>query len=339
MSYRYALLLISFPTIVWAAANPQDLLASSGQWMELQHDNVSTWVNSSASAVDRYVARDVFDDALINKSYVRLRLKQRIQKAGEHELEADVKISVDLPASKRRAKFFFDSSSDDFDDLDDQYRNVSTGNSRDSDNTDQAILGIRFSSDKILSWNPSIDIGAKVSTPFNPYVRLRVRRIDNWGEHWSTYFRQSVFDYKVDGWGAKTELDIYRPFSKHFLFRSASVASYIDQAYSEDGEDKNWQFYQAYSLYQSINENHAMEYQVAITAEKQPQRHKTNYWLRMEWQQHLYKQWLFLNISPEVSFPEERDFDYVPAIFFELEVFFTQAKGLKSIHAQGYRSE
>ncbi|MCP3675067.1 MAG: hypothetical protein GY829_11450 [Gammaproteobacteria bacterium] len=298
---------------------------SSAQWMELQHDNLSDVVYESALAIDRYVARDSYDDLTINKSYARFRMKQRFTERGDHKFETDMKVRVDLPSSKRKMKLFFDSSPGDFDDLDDKFRNIGTGTIEGDDAESEAVAGLRFEPNRERRWQPNLDLGMRLKLPLNPYVRVRVRRLDDWGEQWSTYFRQTLFYYRVDSWGSESDFDIYRPFAEDFLFRSASSAKYLD-------ETKAWEHYQGFSVYQSINKKNAMEYQIAATAESEPNFRAKNYWLKIEWQRLLYKDWLFFRASPELAFPRENDFDGVASIYFEIEMFFSRYKGLRKIH-------
>lgn len=298
----------------------------TASWMELQHDNLTEVVYTSASALDRYVARDSYDDMALNNTYMRLRLKQRFYEAGERSFETDVKLRVDLPHSKKRIKFFFDSNPDDFDDLDSRFRNIGTGSENIDDAESSAVAGLRFEPGKDWKWQPNLGVGLKLKLPLNPYVRFKLRRLDDWGDHWSSYFRQTFYYYHVDSWGSDTELDFYRPFAENFLFRSVSAAKYLHK-------DDLWELLQSFSIYQSINARNAFEYQVGMTADDDPWLRSKNYWLRSEWKHLLYKDWLFFSVSPEVSFPRYQDFKDQWSIFFELEVFFSKQPSLKKIHA------
>ena len=288
---------------------------SNVNWIERQHGHVSNYVSTTASALDSYIARDSFNNAMLNKSYLRVRMTQAYSSGYDEESDFSIRGRLDVPNSRKRVQLFIDSEPNDFDNISDRRRDLpSTGAA--TKKTESAVAGLSFWGSAKKTWQPNISVGARFRLPLDPYVKARVRRYADLPGVWQSRFLQSASYYDSKGWRASTEYDVYRPIGDTDTLRISSEAQYLNS-------DKVWEFYHSYSYYQKINNQNSLGYSFSIVGANQPSPRVNGYWARLEWRNRLYKDWLFSKIAPEISFPRDRNFSATYAIFFELEVFFS----------------
>lgn len=301
-------------------------VSGSVDWLELQRDQVTDSFSVTAESIDRYVARDSYDETIINESYLRLRLKQIFERGGYRKFETDLKIKLDLPGSSKKYKLVFDSSPDDFDSLGEKNRDIGTGSTSGSDAEESAIAGISFEGDAEKTWNRKLNVGMRLKIPLDPYTRFKLFRVDDLGEHWQSTTQQTFSYFHTEGWAAETEQNYYNALGERFLFQSSTSGQFLDPT-------NEWELYQSLSLHQKISRNVALRYEVGANAFSRPSTRIHSYWLRTEWQRRLYKEWLFARIVPEITFPRDEDFHIQPSILFELEIFFSRQSGHKNINS------
>lgn len=292
------------------------LLQTSFNWIEEQHDYVASYVSTTATSLDEYIARDTFDSNMINESYLRMRISQSISTGYDEDFDLSIKARLDVPNSRNRVQLFIDSEPDDFDSISDRRRD-STGRKASDDTSENTVAGLSFWGSAKKTWQPNLSIGASFRLPLDPYVKGKVRRYDDLPGLWQSRFVQSASHYDSKGWRASTEYDIYRPIALDDIIRISNEAQYINSS-------KSWEFYNSYSYYQHINKSESIQYSFSIVGANRPNPRVNGYWARIEWRKQLYKDWLFGKVSPEVSFPRDRNFSDTYAIFFELEVFFSE---------------
>jgi len=304
-------------------ARSSDWLVESLQWIEETQQYVSQTVQNTAVNIDRYIARDSFDELAVNESYVRLRLLQHMGQAGQQTTETRFSGKIDLPNSKRKVKLIFDTDPDDFDSLEQKQRDVGVGSELFDKSRSEAAVGLAVERDLEHDWKMSLGGGVRLRSALDPYTRLRFTRRGKWTEHWSARIRETLFYYDSKSWGAETELDLYRPLDNDRLLHLALGGKYLDS-------DDNWEWIHGMSVNRRLDRNNAVEYQVGVSANSKPSTRVSNYWLRGKWQHRLYQNWLYLSVVPEVSFPRDRHFSASYQLTAELEMYFSKDLDLRN---------
>lgn len=292
----------------------KDWIDVSFHWLEEQRNYISSHVSASSTAIDAYLARDVFDSSHINESYLRMNLNYSFSTGYDEEADISLKTKLEVPSSKHKYKIFFDSDPDDFDDISDRRRD--TPDDPEEEKNDSAILGLSYLGETFKDWSPKISVGARLKLPLDPYVKMTAQTYTELDDLWQSRLVLSSSYYDSKGWRAGLEYDIYRPINDDDIFRISNEAQFLDS-------DNTWEFYHSYSYYQRF-ERSSMEYSVAISGKSKPNPRTSKLWIRTQWRKRLYKDWLFGKISPEISFPRDRDFADTYSIFFELEVYFSE---------------
>lgn len=291
-------------------------VGSTFNWLEEQRDYVSSRVSSSATALDAYLARDVFDESQSNESYLLLNLDARASSGYPEEAGATFKGKLDIPNSQHRFKLFFDSNPDDFETIDERRRDVPDELDQNSQN--DAVFGLSYVSREVTRWKPRISVGARFDFPMDPYVKVSARRYFELTSLWQSRLVPSASYFDSRGARAGAEYDVYRPVRERDIFRISNEAQFLDQI-------NVWEFFHGYSYYQRLQKS-SLEYSVSAAGVSQPEPQVSSYWVRVQWRKRLYEQWLFGKIAPEVSFPRDRDFNDTYAIFLGLEVYFSDAR-------------
>ncbi len=106
-----------------------------------------------------------------------------------------------------------------------------------------------------------------------------------------------------------------RHFSKQWLFRtSANVAWYEE----EDGLPHSLIF----KLYHVLSKERMLLYEVGNYFNTEPSHRMTDVQLRLRYRQRFYRDWLILEIAPQISFPEAYDRKANPGIVLRVEADF-----------------
>ena len=301
----------------------QGWLERGSDWLLDTQSVVSQTVQNTAMSIDRYIARDSFNEMEVNDSYIRLRIIERFGASGVRESEARISAKVDLPNSARKLKLTFDTDPDDFDSLEDKQRDIGVGTKLSEKKKQEASVGLALENLLLDNWKMKLGAGVRLRSALDPYTRARFSRYQKIDENWSSRFRETFFYYNSKGWGADSEIDLYRPLKNDRLLHLSLGGQYLD------GEN-NWEWIHGASVNQRINRNNALEYQVGVSANSNPTLKVDNYWLRSKWQHRLFNDWLYFNVTPEVTFPREERFSATFLIIFELELFFSKDPELRN---------
>ncbi|MFT5692390.1 MAG: hypothetical protein ACI92E_001722 [Oceanicoccus sp.] len=301
----------------------QSWIERSSWWLLDTQSVVSQAVQHTAMSIDRYIARDSFDEMENNESYVRLRIIERFGESGQRESEARISAKVDLPNSARKLKLTFDTDPDDFDSIEDKHRDIGIGTKLSDKKKQEATVGLALENLLLDNWKMKLGAGVRLRSALDPYARARFSRYHTFNENWSSRFRETFFYYNSKGWGSDSEIDLYRPLKNDRLLHLSLGGQYLD-------DENNWEWVHGMSVNQRLDRNNALEYQVGVSANSKPAVRVSNYWVRSKWQHRLFKDWLYFNVTPEVTFPRDESFSATFLINFELELFFSKDPELRN---------
>ncbi|MYM63898.1 hypothetical protein [Pseudomaricurvus sp. HS19] len=283
-------------------------------WLERQQATLSRGVSGASSGLDQYIARDSFDSDLVSKSYVQIRFNHEISSGRPNETRGTIKTRLDLPNSKNKLSVFLDSDPDELDSIDDRQRNV-TGDTVDNRDEDM-VAGLSLLNKVQEQWDSDLRFGVRVRWPLDPYSKASISRSDQLSEQWRSRLKFSGSYFDSRGWRADSRWDVYMPLDKRDTFRIINEAQFIDA-------DNEWEFYHGYSFYRRFTKS-SLEYRFSVSGSSEPNPRVTGYGFRMPWRRKLNRDWLYFKVTPEVTFPRDRGFSDTWAIYFGLEVFFSE---------------
>ena len=269
---------------------------------ELQQKG-SQYVTGAAQWLDsffndpRYIAEE-------NRTRARISLKLGYDRFDEFEVKPGLRLRLRLPGLEDRAKFYLKAGDDDFDI--DSNSIIETENDRDEDVT----AGFKYFLKQTEKYNISTGVGASTSYV---YAGLRFRHLHPFfSTTWKGRFTNRLRYYSDDGWENKAAYDIERYLGDKFFFRT-SFTGVLQEV------DDNIPLSAVARLYQVIDIDRALQYDLGTYFDTDPDFDVEDVQLRIRYRQRFYRDWLVLEIAPQLTFPSEYDHEINPGITFKFE--------------------
>lgn len=132
---------------------------------------------------------------------------------------------------------------------------------------------------------------------------------------WNIRFTQDVLWKTNTSWQTDTRFDFERLLPREFFFRTT-----IDGVWA--ARTKGYIYSLSFSLREPLDTTHALDYEWINSYQTRPVGELTEVAFRVRYRHSFWREWLFFEISPQVRFPRDHNFDIVPGILFRLEIFF-----------------
>jgi len=290
--------LVDVPRIEEEIIEPDDdtsFWESTVGWAETIRDDRSEEVGQLGRYVDSLFAGEDVED-LPNKSYIRLSVQGTASELeNRRETDAGIKLKLDLPNTKRRWKLFFESDNRDTERLDQKIRGVVDGTNSES------VGGLRLESDRSKNWLFSTDVGVRARIPLDPFARFKARRDWQLGSPWVLTFEHEDWYFHEKGFGTENSLDFHRPITEDYYLSITTAAQFQDR-------------YDVIELAQSVTTTHfidsrqAIAYGVGVLGVNKPSVKAMAYYVSANYQRRIHKDWLFMEVTPELLFPRLEGF-------------------------------
>lgn len=248
-----------------------------------------------------------------NNSLVQLDLVRVAGYGGDRKFVLSGRAKLDLPSTQKRFHLLLETNPD---------KNV-TGEAVQNQTTpvnkvvapESYSAAVRYekSKEQERPWHLSSDLGVKFQgIHINPFARARGSYAVTVND-WRVKAAETVFWFNTIGAGETTQLDVERILSEPMLFRATSNVTWLN-------DKQNFDLRQDFSIYQNLNERSALLYQASAIGVSNPQWQLNAYVALMQYRYRLHKQWVFLEVSPQVHFPKPDNFKANPALYFRLEM-------------------
>jgi hypothetical protein len=265
------------------------------QWLNTVRDERSEDVGQLGRYIDAMFAGET-DAGVPNKTYVQITTQSTVSEIPSRRgTEAGIKLKLDLPNTKRRWKLFFESDNTDADRLDQKVRNVGSGADT------EAVGGLRLENDPTDAWRVSTDVGLRARIPLDAFARFKARRDWRLGNPWIMTFEHEDWYFHEKGFGTENSLDFHRPLGESHYLSVTSAAQYQDRY-------KVIELAQTATVTHFIDERQAIAYGVGVLGVNKPSVKTTAYYVSTNYQRKIYKDWLFMEVTPELLFPRIEDF-------------------------------
>jgi hypothetical protein len=257
-----------------------------------------------------------------NDSVLQLDFTRVTGYGGEHGFVASGRAKVHLPAAEKRLHLLIETDPDKNATVDSTQKQTPPLKKPAAPASYAAALRLeRAREDR---WHLSADGGLQfhgLST--TPFVRTR-GRVTVPLEEWSMKLAESLFWFNTIGVGQTTQLDFERPLNDDLLFRSSSNASWLR-------DTTNFDLRQDLSFFQKLDNRNALLYQASALGATRPQSRVTDYVVLLLYRYRLHREWIFFELSPQLHFPKERNYQSTWALSMRLEFLFdrSQSSGSK----------
>lgn len=167
-------------------------------------------------------------------------------------------------------------------------------------------------------WHFRTDGGLKFPLPIRPFVRSRAN-FSRPLKEWQLKGSESVYWFSNLGVGETTQMDFERVISEPMLFRASSNATWLNNT-------QNFDLRQDFYLFHTLDDRTALQYQASVIGASNPQTRVLDYVALVLYRYRLHKDWMFLELSPQLHFPRERNYRLSPTLSMRLEMLFEGSK-------------
>ena len=279
-------------------------------FLDTPHEYVSSGVETFAKNIDEFFSDDKIFYAT-SGTYLRLRADTIFNEGGERTYQGDIKLKLILPRTKKKLKLTFES------DINER----SDDNTAQGEDTPIAVIeekdyfaGIQATLGKENAWQFKPSIGLRLSSPIEPYFKLRIKRKYAFSQ-WSIHFHETPYWFDSSGWGSDTYLEFNNKITADALFRASSFARWTN-------EIDEFELSQVFSMYHTLSKRRAVSYFVGVYGKSEPTVYATHYLLGLKYRQNIHKDYLFVEILPQIKYEKINDFHADHSITFRLEMVF-----------------
>jgi hypothetical protein len=196
----------------------------------------------------------------------------------------------------------------------------STTIKKDGETENNTNVGLRYKAYKTLRSKLHLSVGGRLYSPFEYYYRIRFRRVIHIGSDHIVAFNESGYWHSINGYGTTVTLDYDRALSETLTGRLS-----LSGIHAEINKETAWGIVWAVttSLFKKFSAKTAASLDLSAFGETRPNTKVTNYRVGGRMRKNVLRPWLFLEISPEVTFPLDvltGERDAIGAIRLMLEI-------------------
>ncbi len=251
-----------------------------------------------------------FDDSrsTTEENQTRATVKLSMGYSRDDDLEFKPRFSLRLKLPRLSSKALLIIQGSDDQDFDIESNPVNNRSSHEDSKYNDFTVGLQQFLLEGESYNLSVDGGFSSSYL---YGGIRFRALQEFGD-WQGRFTNRLRYYTDDGWEDITTYDLETYWDEKWMFRTTSSLVLSEQ---ELGIPHS----QYFKLFQVLNEYQVISYESGIFLDTEPDYLVTDAQFIVRHRQRFYRDWLVLEISPSITFPEENDYEINPGIMFKFE--------------------
>ena len=274
-------------------------------------DYLSEQVVSISQSIDHFFGEERYFQEN-NKSVIQLELNETFKEGGDKVYLFEGKAKLDLPAAQRRFQLVLESNPEQKSSGD--IKKDQPAAAKEPPKPTQYSASLRYEKSEESLWHYSTELGAKFQFPLDPFARLRGSYVVPVAQ-WRLNLTETLFWFGTIGLGETTQFDMERVLTAPFLFRATSTATCLEAP-------QNCDLRQDVTLYHTLNERTALLYQASVLGVSEPELAETAYVLLMRYRYRLHKEWVFLEVTPQLNFPSTDGFKLNASLLFRLEILF-----------------
>jgi hypothetical protein len=177
---------------------------------------------------------------------------------------------------------------------------------------------LRLVSREAAKWRINTDAGVRFSDELQVFGKFRGSRTLVL-QPWEMNFSQEFKWYSDNGWSEISELRWSRIVAWRWLFRSTTSVSW-----EEDSEGVTPS--QSFAIFKQLSKRRAFKLATAAAWPEFPHTVSANYKLEASHRQLIHKDWLFMEITPGVEFPQKDNYNVNPYITVLFDCIFGDAR-------------
>ena len=286
--------------------------------LDAPRDYVSGKFVDFVSSIDRFFGSDRnYQES--NDSVLQLDIFRVLGYGGEKKFVQSTRANIRLPMAEQKLHLLIESDPDKNATVDPK-QSLSPPLAQPSTPKSYAAA-LRIEKTEAERWHLSLDGGIKfhglIEAP-SPFVRSRASLAMPM-ELWNVRLSETVFWFNSIGAGETTQMDWERPISQPLMFRATSVATWLNNT-------QNFDLRQDMIFFHKLDERNALMYQASAIGVGRPNTVVTEYVVLALYRYRLHREWMFLEMSPQLHFPRTLAFHTSTMLSLRLEMLFDESK-------------
>ncbi|MGE0082832.1 MAG: hypothetical protein AB7S75_00280 [Desulfococcaceae bacterium] len=281
------------------------------------HAAISEYILTTANWLDSFFADKRFE-AEENRTRIKVRLSSFYDSDEGADFGGGVSLRLVLPQLKNRWHLVISGTSadEDYEDAKDSTKDARREFVKADEN--HVTLALQYFAKTTARNNIKIESGLRWrdNEPVF-FAGPRYRWYREISEPWAVRFTQRFRWYTDEGWYAKSIFDMERPVNEKFFFRATASGKWEE-------EEEGYSYTFGFHLFQALSPGRALEYQMNSNFETRPVNVLDEANLRIRYRQRIWRDWLTLEIAPQLSFPRDEDYEITPGILVQMEADFGQ---------------
>jgi len=268
-------------------------------------DTASTKLMETAQWLDSF-----FDDSRAiseeNKTRATVSLSTGYSRDDDFEFKPRFNLQLKLPRLSSRALLIIQGSDDE--DFDIESNPISDPSEHENSKYEDLTVGLRHFLLETEKYNLSVDYGASWDYLYGGFRFRSLQEYNNWQGRLTDRLRY----YTDDGWENITSYDLESRKGENWLFRSTTSLVLAEDAIGIPHS-------QYFKLYQVLSEHQVISYESGLFLNTEPDYRVTDLQFIVRLRKRFYRDWLVLEVTPRITFPEENDYEINPGILIKLE--------------------
>ena len=142
----------------------------------------------------------------------------------------------------------------------------------------------------------------------------RYRYLVHYGKWDMRYTQEEVWTTDI-GWQVRSRFDVERSLPGDLFFRTSLEGVWTEKVHG-------YPYALSFLLQHPLDRDRALQYEWVNSFQTRPTDLLMEELFVFRYRQRFWREWLFLEIAPQVRFPRDRNFEYTPGILFRLEMVF-----------------
>jgi len=302
-------------TLAIAQANVP-LTEEDPAFIDTTQQQASSMVLDAATWLDNFFNDDRAISE-VNRTRLRIGLSLGYSRNDSFEMKPYISGRIDLPHLSNKLNLLISASNDE-DFVTDQNPISATPRHEGSKNRDISTA-LQYFIKEGKKYNISTLFGA---SSHYLYTGIRYRSLEEFGS-WQGRFIDRLQYFTDDGLENVISYDLEHYFSDRWLFRTTVSADWYQR---RDGLPHSLIF----GLYQIISQEKAVLYEMGNYFTTENSYKMTDLQLRLRYRQRFLRDWLILELAPQVTFPEDHDRSANPGMIVKLEADIGNLTGRKT---------
>ncbi len=280
--------------------------------MDKTHDQISKSVINAAQWFDSFFQDEAQE---VEQNLTQLRIKMDVFQESKESTEFNFtpRLKLVLPHLQKKVHLEIMGSANEDLEFEDTRESFESRQTRASPKSPSSAT-LRYFIESRDRFNLSLAAGAFYDNGPQFYFGPRSRVSFNLGT-WEPTYTQWLRWLTDDGFETESRFDFDYPLMEQLLFRTRLEGEWGDK-------DDEFVHSLRFMLYHRLSNRRVLEYECNNIFTNRPNHQIKETNIRVRYRQQIWRDWLYGEIAPQLSFPRDNDFRRTPGILFRIEAFF-----------------